>query len=131
MDYEDIDYYEGYNIRDIDNNWLNGNMDYEETNSDSNSDTDDYNYNNNTNNWSTLIRDKINRQIDSYNNSFLEKINKKLEFLENIERSITIVFRKKYKSVQEKVCFIIYAINFKNNFLLKDFKGILQKDIDR
>ena len=96
MDYDDIDYYEGYNIRDIDNNWLNGNMDYEETNSDSNSDTDDYNYNNNTNNWSTLIRDKINRQTDSYNNSFLDRINKKLESLENIERSITKVFRKKF-----------------------------------
>ena len=98
MDYDDIDYDEGYSIRDIDNNWLNGNMDYEETDSDSNSDTDDYNYNNSTNNWSTLTGDKINRQTDRYNNSLLDKINKKLESLETMERSITNtkVERKNY-----------------------------------
>ena len=81
MDYNDIDYDEGYSIRDIDNNWLNGNMDYKDTNSDS--DTDEYNYNNSTNNWSTLIGDKINQQTDRYNNnSLLDRINKKLESLE-------------------------------------------------
>ena len=58
MDYDDIYYDEGYSIRDIDNNWLNGNMDYKDTNSDS--DTDEYNYNNSTNNWSTLTGNKIN-----------------------------------------------------------------------
>ena len=89
MDYDDIDYDEGYSIRDIDNNWLNSNMDYDETDSDSDSDIDDYNYNNSTNNWNTLTEDKINRQIDRHNNSLLEKINKKLEFLETVERSIT------------------------------------------
>ena len=52
-----------------------------------------YNYNNSTNNWSTLTRDKINRQTDRHNNSFLDIINKKLESLENFERSI-IVERK-------------------------------------
>ena len=46
---------------DIDNNWLNSNVDYDETDFDSNSDIDYYNYNNSTNNWSILIRDKINR----------------------------------------------------------------------
>ena len=61
MDYDDIDYDEGYSIRDIDNNWLNSNVDYDETDFDSNSDIDYYNYNNSTNNWSILIRDKINR----------------------------------------------------------------------
>ena len=81
MDYNDIDYDEGYSIRDIDNNWLNGNMDYKDTNSDS--DTDEYNYNNSTNNWSTLIGDKINQQTVRYNNnSLLDRINKKLESLE-------------------------------------------------
>ena len=81
MDYNDIDYDEGYSIRDIDNNWLNGNMDYKDTNSDC--DTDEYNYNNSTNNWSTLIGDKINQQTDRYNNnSLLDRINKKLESLE-------------------------------------------------
>ena len=50
MDYDDIDYDESYSIRDIDNNWLNGNIDYKETDSDSDSDTNDYNYNNSTNN---------------------------------------------------------------------------------
>ena len=89
MDYDDIDYDEGYSIRDIDNNWLNSNMDYDETDSDSDSDIDDYNYNNSTNNWNTLTGDKINRQTDRHNNSLLEKINKKLEFLETVERSIT------------------------------------------
>ena len=89
MDYDDIDYDEGYSIRDIDNNWLNSNMDYDETDSDSDNDIDDYNYNNSTNNWNTLTEDKINRQIDRHNNSLLEKINKKLEFLETVERSIT------------------------------------------
>ena len=51
MDNDDIDYDEGYSKRDIDNDWLNGNMDYE-TNSDSDSDMDDYNYNYNN---STII----------------------------------------------------------------------------
>ena len=75
MDYDDIDYDEGYSIRDIDNIWLHDNMDYE-TDSDSNSDMDNYNYNyNNTNNWSTLTRDKINRQTDRHNDSFLDRIN--------------------------------------------------------
>ena len=50
MDYDDIDYDEGYSIRDIDRNWLNSNMDYYEIDSDSDSDIHDYNYNSNTNN---------------------------------------------------------------------------------
>ena len=71
MDYDDIDYDEGYSIRDINNDWLNSNMDYE-TDSNSNNDTDDYNYNynNSTNNQRTLTEDKINRQTDRHNNSF-------------------------------------------------------------
>ena len=73
-------------------------MDYDETDSDSNSDIDDYNYNNSTNNWSILMGNKINRQINRHNNSLLEKINKKLESLETMERSITNtkVERKNY-----------------------------------
>ena len=46
-------------------------MDYDETDSDSNSDINNYNYNSNTNNWSTLTRDKINRQTDRHNDSLL------------------------------------------------------------
>ena len=69
MDYDDIDYDEGYSIRDIDNSWLNSNMDYYDTDFDFDSDIDDYNYNNSTNNWSTLTGDKINRQTDRHNNS--------------------------------------------------------------
>ena len=89
MDYDVIDYDEGYSIRDINNDWLNSNMDYE-TDSDSDIDMNDYNYNynNSTNNWSILTVDKINRQTDSYNNSFLDRINKTLESLETEERSI-------------------------------------------
>ena len=50
MDYDDIDYDEGYSMRDIDNSWLNDNMDYE-IDFDSDNDMDNYNYNcNNTNN---------------------------------------------------------------------------------
>ena len=86
MNYDDIDYDEGYSIRDIDNNQLNGKMKYQETYSDSDSDIDDYNYNDSINNWSTLIADKINRQTYRYNNSLLDRINKKLESLETIER---------------------------------------------
>ena len=73
-------------------------MDYDETDFDSNSDIDDYNYNNSTNNWSILMGDKINRQTNRHNNSLLEKINKKLESLETMERSITNskVERKNY-----------------------------------
>ena len=65
-------------------------MDYEiDSNFDNVMDDYNYNYNNSTNNWSTLIVDKTNRQIDRHKNSFLDMINKKLESLENIERSIT------------------------------------------
>ena len=92
MDYDDIDYDEGYSMIDIDNNWSNSNMEYDETNSDSDSDMDNYNYNYNdnssTNNWSILIGDKINRQTNKHNDSFLDKINKKLESLEATERSV-------------------------------------------
>ena len=54
-------------------------------------DMDNYNYNyDNTNNWSTYTGDKINKQTDRHNNSFLDRINKKLESLEAIERSTTV-----------------------------------------
>ena len=96
MDYDDIDYDEGYSMKDIDYNWSNSDMDYE-TDSDSNNEIDDYNYNNNTNNWSTLIGDKINRQTNNYNDSFLDRINRKLESLENIDRS-TIYTKVEKKS---------------------------------
>ena len=85
-----MDYDEGYSMIDIDNNWLNSNMEYDETDSDSDSEIDDYNYNSNTNNWSILTRDKINRQTNNLNDSFLDRINKKLESLEAIERSVTL-----------------------------------------
>ena len=59
MDYDDIDYDEGYSMIDIGNNWSN---EYDEIDSDSDSDMDNYNYNYNssTNNWSILTGDKIN-----------------------------------------------------------------------
>ena len=88
MDYDDIDYDEGYSIRDIDSNWSNSNMEYDETDSDSDSDIDDYNYNNSTNNWNTITGDKINRQTERHNNSLLDNIKKKLESLETMERYI-------------------------------------------
>ena len=83
MDYDDIDYDEDYSIRDIDNNWLNSNVDYDDTDFDYDSDIDDYNYNNSTNNWSTLIGDEINRQSDRHNNSLLDRINKKIRIFRN------------------------------------------------
>ena len=65
MDSDDIDYDEGYSMIDIENNWSNSNMEYDETDSDSDSDMDNYNYNDNssTNNWSTLTRDKSTDRI--------------------------------------------------------------------
>ena len=93
MDYDGIDYDEGYSMIDIDNNWLNSNMEYDETDSDFDSEIVDYNYNSKTNNWSILTGDKINWQTNKHNDSFLDRINKKLESLEAIERSI-IVERK-------------------------------------
>ena len=79
----------------IENNWLNSNMDYDETNSDSDSKIDGYNYNSKTNNWSTLTGDKINRQTNRHNNSFMDIINKKLESLENIDRSAIYIKEEK------------------------------------
>ena len=64
-------------------------MDYDETDFDSDSDINSYIYNNSTNNWNTLTRDKINQQTDRHNNSLLDRIHKKLESLETVERSIT------------------------------------------
>ena len=87
-----MDYDEGYSMIDIDNNWLNSNMEYDETDSDSASEMD--NYNSSTNNWNTLIGDKINRQTNNHNDSFLDRINKKLESLEAIERSVTVERKK-------------------------------------
>ena len=52
MDNDDRDCDEGYSMIDIDNNWLNSNMEYDETYSDSDSKIDGYNYNSKTNNWS-------------------------------------------------------------------------------
>ena len=77
MDYDDIDYDEGYSMKDIDYNWSNGDMNYE-TDFDSDNDMDNYNYNNNssTNNWSILTGDKINRQTNKHSDSFLDRINK-------------------------------------------------------
>ena len=89
MDYDDIVYDEGYSMTDIDNNWSNSDMEYE-TDSDSDSEMDNYNYNNNTNNWSNFTEDKINRQTNKHNDSFLDRINKKLESLEATERSVIV-----------------------------------------
>ena len=104
MDYDDIDYDEGYSMIDIDNNWSNSNMEYDETDFDSDSDMDNYNYNDNssTNNWSILTGDKINQQTNKHNDSFLDRINKKLESLEATERSV-IVERKNDSSVERKM----------------------------
>ena len=87
MDYDDIVYDEGYSMTDIDDNWSNSDIKYE-TDSDSDSEMDNYNYNGNTNNWSNLTGNKINQQTNKHNDSFLDRINRKLESLENIDRSV-------------------------------------------
>ena len=102
MDYDDIDYDGGYSMIDIDNNWSNSNMEYDETDSDSDSEIVDYNYNSSTNNWSILTGDKINRQTNKHNDCFLDRINKKIESLEAIERSV-IVERKNDSLVERKM----------------------------
>ena len=68
-----------YSMIDIDNNWSNSIMDYDEIDSDSDSEIDDYYDNSSTNNWSILTGDKINRRINKHNNSFLDRINKRSE----------------------------------------------------
>ena len=45
--------------------------------------------------------------------------------------SNTTTTQQEHKGVQRKVCFIIYTLNFKNDFLIKYFKEISQKDIER
>ena len=90
MDYDDIDYDEGYSMIDIGNNWSNSNMEYDETDSDSDNEIVDYNYNSSTNNWSILTGDKINRQTNKHNDNFLDRINKKLESLEAAKRSVIV-----------------------------------------
>ena len=60
------------------------------TDFDSDSEIDYYNYNSNTNNWSTLTGDKINWQTNKHNDSFLDRINKKLKSLEATERSVIV-----------------------------------------
>ena len=39
--------------------------------------------------------------------------------------------QQEHKGVEKEVCSIIYILNFKNDFLIKHFKGILQKDIGK
>ena len=45
--------------------------------------------------------------------------------------SNTTTTQQEHKGVQGKVCFIIYTLNFKNDFLIKHFKEISQKDIGK
>ena len=45
--------------------------------------------------------------------------------------SNTTTTQQEHKGVQKKVCFIIYTLNFKNDFLIKHFKEISQKDIGK
>ena len=45
--------------------------------------------------------------------------------------SNTTVTQQEHKSVQRDVCFIIYTLYYKNDFLIKHFKKTLQTNIDR
>ena len=45
--------------------------------------------------------------------------------------SNTTTTQQEHKGAWEKVCFIIYTLNFKNNFLIMHFKEISQKDIGK
>ena len=45
--------------------------------------------------------------------------------------SNTIVTQQEHKSVQRDVCFIIYTLNYKNDFLIKHFKKTLQRNIGK
>ena len=45
--------------------------------------------------------------------------------------SNTTTTQQEHKGAQEKVCFIIYNLNFKNDFLIKHFEEISQKDIGK
>ena len=39
--------------------------------------------------------------------------------------------QQEHKAVKKEVCSIIYTLNFKNDFLIKHFKEISQKDIGK
>ena len=41
------------------------------------------------------------------------------------------LLQQEHKGARGKVCFIIYTLNFKNDFLIKHFKEISQKDIGK
>ena len=43
--------------------------------------------------------------------------------------SNTTITQQEHKGVQGNVCFIIYTLNFKNDFLIKYFKEISQKTL--
>ena len=43
--------------------------------------------------------------------------------------SNTTTTQQEHKGAHKKVCFTIYTLNFKNDFLIKNFKEISQKDI--
>jgi len=45
--------------------------------------------------------------------------------------SNTTTTQQEHKGAQEKVFFIIYTLNFKNDFLIKHFEEISQKDIGK
>ena len=45
--------------------------------------------------------------------------------------SNTTVTQQEHRSVQWEVCFIIYTLNYTNDFLIKHFKKTLQRNIDR
>ena len=45
--------------------------------------------------------------------------------------SNTTTTQQEHKGAQGKVCFIIYTLSFKNEFLIKHFKEISQKNIGK
>ena len=76
-------------------------------------------------------------QNEIYSNTYIDRI--MADFEKNVnsthldklhhDYSNTTTTQQEHKGAWEKVCFIIYTLNFKNNFLIMHFKEISQKDI--
>ena len=76
-------------------------------------------------------------QNEMYSNTYMDRIILE-KFLNSThsdklhhDYSYTTTTQQEHKGARGKVCFIIYTLNFKNDFLIKYFKEISQKDIER
>ena len=78
-------------------------------------------------------------QNEIYSKTYMDRIMADFEIFLNSthsdrlhhDYSNTTTTQQEHKGAQGKVCFIIYTLNFKNDFLIKHFKEISHKDIGK